>query len=73
VYAVVSSPREQHGHEISENHVVGKRTAFVIACRQHGLQEIRRLLGSAGLGREARALGDDQLAEPSSELRKSAV
>jgi hypothetical protein len=65
--------REQHGHEISENHVVGKRPAVVIACRQHGLQEIRRLLGSAWLGREARSLGDYQLAEPSPELRKSAV
>jgi hypothetical protein len=65
--------REQHGHEISENHVVGKRPAFVITCRQHGLQEIRPLLGSAGLGSKARALGDYQLAEPSPELRKSAV
>jgi NTE family protein len=65
--------REQHGHEISENHVVGKRPPVVIACRQHGLQKIRRLLGSSGLGREARPLGDDQLAEPSSKLRESAV
>jgi hypothetical protein len=45
----------------------------VIACRQHDLQEIRRLLGSSGLGREARSLGSYQLAEPSPDLRKSAV
>src|SRR5271156_4441033 len=65
--------REQHDHEISENHVVGKRPAFVIACRQHSLQEIRRFLGWAGLFCEVCSLGDDQLAEPSPELRKSAV
>ena len=58
--------REQHGHEISENHVVGKRPAFVIACRQHGLFDVLLLLGSAGLGREARSLGDYQFAEPHS-------
>src|SRR6202035_3429149 len=44
-----------------------------IACRDHGLQEIRRLLGSAGLGSEARSLSNYQLAAPRSELRKSAL
>ena len=52
--------RNQHTNEISKNDVVAKRPAFVIARRDHGLQQIRRFLGSFGFDREALARSNDQ-------------
>jgi hypothetical protein len=73
VYAVVSSPASSMVMRFPKITSSEKGRPSPSRADSIGLKEIRRLLGSSGLGREAGSLADYQLAEPSSELRKSAV